>query len=75
VLKKTYFLHDEDSLLTRREKEVLKYLSEGYSSKLIADKLFLSEHTVIVHRKNMMAKTNTANVAELLAWAIRKEII
>jgi DNA-binding CsgD family transcriptional regulator len=75
VLKKTYFLHDEDSLLTRREKELLKYLSDGYSSKQIADKLYLSEHTVIVHRKNMMAKTNTANVAELLSWAIRKEII
>jgi DNA-binding CsgD family transcriptional regulator len=33
------------------------------------------EHTVISHRKNMMAKTNSANIAELISWAIRNEII
>lgn len=74
-LKKTYFVDDADSILSKREKEILKLLSEGLSTKQIADRIFLSEHTVTVHRKNMMAKTNTVNVAELLAWAIRKEII
>jgi len=75
ILKKTYFLNDEDTLITKREKEVLKYLADGLSSKQIADKVFLSEHTVIVHRKNMMAKTNSGNIAELVSWAIRNEII
>jgi DNA-binding CsgD family transcriptional regulator len=75
ILKKTYFLHDDDKLLTNREKELLKYLADGLSSKQIADKLFLSEHTVIVHRKNMMAKTSTGNVAEMISWALRNEII
>jgi DNA-binding CsgD family transcriptional regulator len=74
-LKKTYFVDEADSVLTKREKEILNLLSEGLSTKQIADRIFLSEHTVTVHRRNMMAKTNTANVAELLAWAIRKEII
>jgi DNA-binding CsgD family transcriptional regulator len=75
ILKKTYFLNDEDTLLTKRETELLKYLADGLSSKQIADKVFLSEHTVIVHRKNMMAKTNSGNIAELVSWAIRNEII
>ena len=75
ILKKTYFLNDEDTLITKREKEVLKYLADGLSSKQIADKVFLSEHTVIVHRKNMMAKTNSGNIAESVSWAIRNEII
>jgi DNA-binding CsgD family transcriptional regulator len=75
ILKKTYFLNDDDKLLTTREKELLKYLADGLSSKQIADKVFLSEHTVIVHRKNMMAKTNSGNIAELVSWAIRNEII
>lgn len=75
ILKKTYFLNNEDTLITKREKEVLKFLAEGLSSKQIADKVFLSEHTVIVHRKNMMAKTNSGNIAELVSWAIRNEII
>jgi DNA-binding CsgD family transcriptional regulator len=75
VLKRTYHLNEEDTILSEREKELLKYMSEGLSSKQIAAKLYLSEHTVVAHRKNMLSKTNTANVAELLAFAIRKEII
>jgi DNA-binding CsgD family transcriptional regulator len=75
MFKKTYFLNEEDTLLTRRETELLKYLADGLSSKQIADKLFLSEHTVIAHRKNMMAKTNSGNVTEMISWALRNEII
>ena len=75
IVKKTYFIHEEDELITKRETEILKYLSEGFSSKLIAAKLYLSEHTVIIHRKNLMAKTNSVNIAELISWANRNEII
>jgi DNA-binding CsgD family transcriptional regulator len=75
VLKKTYFLNEKDCTLTSRELEFLKYLSDGLSSKQIAEKIYLSEHTVKVHRKNMLLKTRTSNVAELMAWAIKKEII
>jgi DNA-binding CsgD family transcriptional regulator len=75
ILKKTYFLNKEDTILTRREIEVLKWLACGLSSKLIADKLFLSEHTIIVHRKNMLIKTQSTNIAELISWAFKNEII
>lgn len=75
VMKRTYFLNEEDTILSEREKELLRLMADGLSSKQIAAKLYLSEHTVVAHRKNMMAKTSTANIAELLAFAIRKEII
>lgn len=75
LFKKVYSLHDLDAVLTIREKEILRELAEGLSSKQIAQKLHISEHTVVVHRKHMLAKTNSRNVAELLCWALRESVI
>ncbi|MDB5025400.1 MAG: regulatory protein LuxR [Mucilaginibacter sp.] len=75
-LETNYFYpHEEDALLTQQEKNVLKWIADGLSSKQLADKLFISEHTIISHRKNMLKKTNTKNVAELVAFSIRNRII
>jgi DNA-binding NarL/FixJ family response regulator len=52
--------------LTRREKEVLKLLSEGMTSNEIACKLYLSNYTVDTHRKNMLQKFNVHNTQTLL---------
>lgn len=52
--------------LTRREKEILLLLSEGFTSHDIADKLFLSTYTVDTHRKNMLQKFNVHNTQSLL---------
>jgi len=65
----------EDTLLTRKEKLVLQHLSEGQSSKQIADKLFVSERTIINHKQNMLRKTNTKNATELVVFGIRNRII
>jgi len=71
-----YFYPDqEEAQLSKREREILAWLAEGYSSKLIADKLFVSESTIVNHRKNMLKKTNTKNIAELIYYAINKGII
>lgn len=75
VLKKAYYLHQEDRLFTKREKELLLWMADGYTSKEIAGKLFISEYTVINHRRNMMEKTNTRNVTELISYALRNQII
>lgn len=58
--------------LTRREVEVLELLSEGLSNKEIADRLFVSERTVVGHKSNLMAKTDTKNTVGLLAYAIKQ---
>ncbi|TZF83014.1 response regulator transcription factor [Pedobacter sp. BS3] len=70
-----FFPNQEDTLLTSKEKQVLLYMTEGLATKEIADKLKISEATVICHRKNMMKKTNTKNGIELATYCIRKKII
>ena len=62
-------------MLTRRELEVLVLLAEGLSNKEIGDRLFVSERTIVGHKSNLMAKTNTKNTVSLLAYAIRNGLI
>lgn len=57
--------------ISPREREVLKLVGEGYSSKQIADQLFISNHTAISHRKNLIEKFNVKNTAQLIKRASR----
>ena len=75
IYKKAFYLHEEDKLFTKREKEVLLWIADGLTSKEIADKLFISENTIINHRRNMQEKSNTKNVAGLVGFALRQGII
>lgn len=71
-----YFYPDPDEAkLSKREKEILGWLAEGLSSKQIAAKLYLSESTVVIHRKNMLKKTNAKNSAELIRYGIQRGLI
>lgn len=70
-----YYPAGEGSCLSGREREILGRLADGFSSKQIAAKLHLSESTVVNHRKNMLKKTNTKNVAALIRYAIGERII
>ena len=69
ILKKTYHPEDAASILSRREKEIMIFISKGVSSKQIAEKLFISVHTVNNHRKNMLTKTNCKTTGELVQYA------
>jgi DNA-binding NarL/FixJ family response regulator len=60
--------------ISSREIEIIKYITEGYSNKEIADKLFLSLHTVNTHRKNIMNKLGINNTAGLVMFAIKNEL-
>jgi len=62
---------DEFSKLTNREREILKLISEGYTSKQIAEMLFLSVKTVDNHRANIMNKLDIHDTAGLVRYAIR----
>jgi DNA-binding CsgD family transcriptional regulator len=57
--------------LSHREKEIIKLCLQGLSSKMIADKLNLSIHTVKNHKRHSMEKTLTHNIAELINLCIR----
>lgn len=52
--------------LTKREKEVLRYIANEMSSKEIANELFISEKTVEVHRSNLMLKLDAKNAPGLI---------
>ncbi len=56
-------------IITRREKEILALIAEGLTSSQIADKLFISTHTVDSHRKNLMEKFETNSIAVVIKLA------
>ena len=61
--------------ITERELEVLIQLVHGLSNKEIADKLNISIHTVVSHRKNIIQKTGIKSQAGLTIYAISNKII
>lgn len=61
--------------LTSREKDVLQLVALGHSNKAIAEKLFISIHTVISHRKNITEKTGIKSISGLTVYAILNNLI
>lgn len=61
--------------LSPREVEIIQLVSDGLSNKEIAERLFLSVHTVTTHRKNIMSKLGVNNTAGLMMFAIRQNLI
>ena len=58
-------------LVTKRELEVLVLMSKGFTSKEIADNMFVSAHTIISHKKNLVQKFDARNSLDLMVKAIR----
>ena len=61
--------------LTVREREIIKLIAEGKSSKEIGELLFISSRTVQHHRANIMRKLNVKKTADLVKYAIQKGYI
>lgn len=61
--------------LSAREFEVIVLLCRGLSTKDIAEKLYLSEHTIEGYRKDIIRKTNTKNTNELIHYALSNGIV
>lgn len=57
--------------LTEREIEILTLIAEGFSSKQIGEKLFISPRTVDTHRTNLMNKLDIHNIAGLIRFALK----
>jgi DNA-binding CsgD family transcriptional regulator len=62
------------SILTAREREVLKLIAEGGSTDQIAACMTISPKTVDTHRQHIMDKLNIRGIADLTRYAIRKGI-
>jgi DNA-binding NarL/FixJ family response regulator len=65
----------QQETLSERETDVLKLLVAGNANKEIADKLYISIHTVISHRKNISQKTGIKSVSGLTIYAVVNNII
>lgn len=61
--------------ISHREAEIIRLVAEGLTNKEIADKLYLSAHTVTTHRKNIMSKLGVNNTAGLVLFAIKNNIV
>lgn len=68
------FYNYSDFGLSRREKEIIGLLTQGKTSKEIAEALFISEHTARQHRKNILKKMGATSTSELVRMAIENKI-
>lgn len=66
---------EEKESLSSREKEIVSYVVKGYTNQEIADKLFLSIHTVITHRRNIAKKLEIHSATGLTIYAIVNKIV
>ena len=65
----------EPVVLSERESEIIVLIAEGYTNAQIADMLFLSNHTVGTHRKNIMSKLGVRNTAGIVMYAVKMNLI
>ncbi len=65
----------EKRALTKREKEIVSLVAEGYKNREVAEKLQISVKTVETHRANIMNKLALRNLAQLIHYAIRTGMV
>jgi DNA-binding NarL/FixJ family response regulator len=61
--------------ITRREKEILQMIADEMTTQEIADKLFLSIHTIVNHRNSLLQKLDVRNTAGLMKKAVEEGLI
>jgi DNA-binding NarL/FixJ family response regulator len=66
---------DEIIELTKREKEVLELICQGYSNQQISNRLFISQRTVERHRSSLLFKTDSKNSISLVVYAIKNNLV
>jgi DNA-binding NarL/FixJ family response regulator len=72
LLKKT---DNNKLILTRREQELLRLITDGYSNIEIADKMCLGYQTIKSYRKNLYQKLNVHNTLELMKKAVEERLV
>jgi two-component system, NarL family, invasion response regulator UvrY len=79
IIMETHFPHEPSesavNSLTARETEILKLLATGYSTKRLADELYLSPHTIHTHRKSIIRKLKIKSPTEYVIRAMELGLI
>jgi len=65
----------EPVILSERENEIIVLIAEGLTNGQIAEHLFLSNHTINTHRKNIMGKLGVRNTAGIVMYAVKTDLI
>ncbi len=65
----------EAVILSERENEIIVLIAEGYTNNQIAEQLFLSNHTITTHRKNIMSKLGVKNTAGIVMYAVKTNLV
>lgn len=65
----------EAVVISKRECEIITHIAEGFTNSQIAEKLFLSAHTINTHRKNIMSKLGVKNTAGIVMYAVKTNLI
>ena len=65
----------EPVVLSERENEIIVLIAEGNTNAQIAEQLFLSNHTINTHRKNIMAKLGVKNTAGIVMYAVKTNLV
>lgn len=70
-----YISKQPESNISNRELEVMQLIAKGLTNQEIADQLFVSLRTVEYHKTNLIQKTGSKNVVDLLLYAIKNKLI
>ncbi|MDP4684300.1 MAG: response regulator transcription factor, partial [Crocinitomicaceae bacterium] len=65
----------EPIILSERENEIIILIAEGLTNGQIAEQLFLSNHTINTHRKNIMGKLGVKNTAGIVMYAVKTDLV
>lgn len=68
-------LRDPYEELTTREREILQLVAEGYTNKMIAEKLSMSPRTAETHRANMMNKLELTSQTDVIRFALKRGLL
>lgn len=74
LIESAYHRARNAPFLTTKEREVIRYVIDGYSNKEIADKMNISPRTVETHRANVLSKFNLKNTTELIKKILEHKI-
>jgi DNA-binding NarL/FixJ family response regulator len=66
---------DTHIFLTRRETDLLRLITEGFTNEEIGEKMFLGTETIKSYRKNLLFKLNAKNTAALVKMALEEKLI